>query len=118
HFLKNKSLGVEVLGNWIKDQDSEVLIHLTPNCLMDFSDWVEKLDEIEQLIFLATHNPILVEDFTMLLISSRTNGRILTRDHFRKEKENFGQIFGPEVFNKVFDFKVRGDQLITDISEE
>ena len=104
------------LINWLNEQCSPVMIHLSLNALEDFKEQIVRISENTQTIFLSNVVQFLPEDAAMLAISMLTNGTIVTNDKFRKEQMDYTGIVPNWVFQQTVPFKIEENKFVCEMS--
>jgi len=107
HSIKRSETSINGFIQHLNESEGRNVIHLSLNCLLDFGELIEMIDEKTDVTFIQALVPNIPEDVCMLIVAALAkNGRIISNDKFREEQRNYRALFDEGIFQMIHGFSL------------
>ena len=107
HSIKDSKASINGFIQHLNESKGRNVIHLTLNCMKDFEELIEMIDEKTEVTFIQALVPNIPEDVCMLIVAALAkNGRIISNDKFREEQRNYTALFDETIFQMIHGFRL------------
>ncbi len=105
HSIKGSKVSINGFIQHLNESKGRNVIHLTLNCMKDFEELIEMIDEKTDVTFIQALVPNIPEDVCMLIVAALVkNCQIVSNDKFREEQRNYTALFDERIFQSIHGF--------------